>query len=92
VFRENKTTARKNQTVVVYELETDNSVDRVFDVFCFFEDLHCIQQFLKDTWTKYHLGELNLLTAAIVTDVALDIARREELKSRNWFHTTQKTT
>jgi hypothetical protein len=33
-----------------YELDIDSSVDRSFDVFCFFEDLHRIQDFLKEMW------------------------------------------
>lgn len=37
----------------VYELESDNSFDTAFDIFCFFEDLHRIQDFLGETWKSY---------------------------------------
>ncbi|KAE9364710.1 hypothetical protein N431DRAFT_520307 [Stipitochalara longipes BDJ] len=70
----------KGQAVVVYEQETDPSINRVFRVFCFFEDLHRIEKFLRDTWTKYKLGELDLITAAMITDAAFDIAHCEETR------------
>src|SRR5271170_4769661 len=62
----------------IYELEDDSDGDLAFDVFCFFEDLHHIQAFLADTWEKYGDGELDLVTAAMTTNAALDLVRRAE--------------
>lgn len=47
-------------------------------MFCFFEDLHYTQDFLIETWQKYKLNKLDLLTASFVTNAAFDIVRREE--------------
>jgi hypothetical protein len=35
--------------VEVYELEYDDTYDRIFEVFCFFKDLHRLQDFLNET-------------------------------------------
>jgi hypothetical protein len=61
-----------------YELDIDSSVDRSFDVFCFFEDLHRIQDFLKETWNDYKEYKIDLITAVIITNAAIDIVRRLE--------------
>jgi len=66
------------KAVDVYELEQDNAWEKMFDVYCFFEDLHRIQEFLNDTWKKYKHGEIDLLSATIITNSAFDIIRREE--------------
>jgi len=72
--------ATKSKAVVIYEVETDPVIDRIFRVFCFFEDLHRIQKFLADTWTKRKGRKLDFVTAAMITDAALDIIRHEEIK------------
>jgi hypothetical protein len=64
--------------VEVYELEYDDTYDRIFEVFCFFEDLHRLQDFLNETWRQYKRGEIDLLTASLTTNAAFDIIRREE--------------
>ena len=75
-----KTAPKSAQTkaIDVFQLEHDDAYDRNFGIFCFFEDLHRIQDFLNDTWKKYKAGELDLITASLVTNAALDIVRREE--------------
>lgn len=72
------------KNVDVYELETDNAYDRAFDVFCFFEDLHRIQDFLAATWRSHKEGLVDLMTATLVTNSAFDIVRREE-EQLTWF-------
>jgi hypothetical protein len=62
----------------MFELDYDDSFDPMFDVFCFFEDLHRLQDFLNETWAKFKKGELDLMTAAIITNGAFDLVRREE--------------
>lgn len=78
------TAAQKSPTTTaqsandVYELEIQYGADLAFIVFCFFEDMHRIQDFLKETWTKYKAGTLDLMTATITTNVAFDLIRRAE--------------
>lgn len=62
----------------VYELEIQHGTDLAFLIFCFFEDLHHIQDFIKETWCKQKAGTVDLETAAVTTNMALDIVRREE--------------
>lgn len=62
----------------VYELEIQHRTNLVFLIFCFFEDLHRIQDFLKETWGKQKAGTADLESAAITTNIALDIVRRAE--------------
>lgn len=65
-------------SVDVYELEPENEWDRAFEVYCFFEDLHRIQDFLGDTWSQYKEGTIDLMSATLVSNAAFDIVRREE--------------
>lgn len=62
----------------VYELEIQHGTDLAFLIFCFFEDLHRIQDFIKETWGKQKAGTVDLETAAVTTNIALDIVRRAE--------------
>ncbi|MCJ1353173.1 MAG: hypothetical protein MMC33_003158 [Icmadophila ericetorum] len=72
----------KSKSVVdVYELEDDMDDDDIaFMIFCFFEDLHRIQDYIGEIWKSYRAGETNLQTAAITTNVALDLVRQAEAK------------
>lgn len=65
-------------TCDVFELETQRGADLEFSIYCFFEDLHRIQDFLKETWKMNKAGTLDLVTAAMTTDMALDLVRRAE--------------
>lgn len=62
----------------VYELEIQYGADLAFIIFCFFEDMHRIQDFLKETWIKYKAGKLDLMTVTTTTNVAFDLIRRSE--------------
>ena len=62
----------------VYELEIQYGTDLAFLIFCFFEDLHRIQDFIKETWRKQKAGTVDVETAAVTTNIALDIVRRAE--------------
>ncbi|KAI4279291.1 MAG: hypothetical protein L6R38_005073 [Xanthoria sp. 2 TBL-2021] len=78
-----KQTPTKSQTKSqvereVWELVEEFSTDIAFVIFCFFEDLHRIQDFLKETWKKYKDGTLDLMTCAMTTNLALDLVRRAE--------------
>lgn len=62
----------------VYELEIQYRTDLAFLIFCFLEDLHCIQDFIKETWRKQKVGIVDLETVDDTTNIALDIVRRAE--------------
>ncbi|KAG8531882.1 uncharacterized protein KY384_003518 [Bacidia gigantensis] len=61
-----------------YEFEEKLSFALAFIVFCFFEDLHGIEDLLKDSWQQYKEGKLDLETCAMTTNLALDLVRRAE--------------
>ena len=53
--------------------KVENLTDEMcFAVFCLLEDYHTIQTSLKKTWWNYKLGNLDLMTASVVTDTAFD--------------------
>ncbi|KAI2463536.1 hypothetical protein F4781DRAFT_117785 [Annulohypoxylon bovei var. microspora] len=66
------------KSVDVFELEAEQAFEKAFTVFCFFEDLHRIQEKLKETWKHCGSGKIDLLTATIVTDAAVCMIRRAE--------------
>jgi hypothetical protein len=47
-------------------------------IYCFYEDLAHLRKFLLRTWTMVFDGEMNLITAAIVTNIALELAQKGE--------------
>jgi hypothetical protein len=53
-----KTQSKTNEVMETYELFVSLQIEMTFDVFYFFEDLHNIQDFLKDTWKCYKAREL----------------------------------
>lgn len=75
----------KDVTYDIYELEMEAVVDEAFDVFCLFEDLHRIQDFVKQTWMQYNDRKLDLLTASFTTNAAIELVRQasEEIRSVN---------
>ncbi|KAJ8063314.1 hypothetical protein OCU04_008544 [Sclerotinia nivalis] len=60
----------KSAPVEIYELDMDPEIDVPFIVFCFFEDVHRIQDFAKDTWTSHKNGDLDISTAYLLTNYA----------------------
>jgi hypothetical protein len=82
-----KSTQKKTPVtaIEIYELEYDDTYDHIFEVFRPFEDLHCLQDFLNETWRQYKRGEIDLLTASLATNAAFDIIRREEEVGRHLF-------
>jgi hypothetical protein len=77
-------TQAKAQAVEEFELDMGPNADLQFMVFCFYEDVHAMQEFLKETWSKYAAGEIDLLIAAVTTNVGCELIRNaeEEVKSR----------
>lgn len=46
-----------------------------FRAFCLFRDLHNMRDFMLQTWEEYRDNKLDLMTASIVTDTALQLAK-----------------
>ncbi|KAL8843498.1 MAG: hypothetical protein Q9170_000002 [Blastenia crenularia] len=74
------TSSKGRSEVAVYELEDKDDFDEelAFIIFCFFEDLHRIQDFITELWQKYKAGQCDLHTAAIPTNAAFDLVRQAE--------------
>lgn len=68
----------KNQSPAVYEVEVDYKWDFQFAIYCFFEDLHNLQEYLQGTWKRYKAGDIDIISATILTTGALDQVHRAE--------------
>lgn len=68
----------KARTIDVYELEGQSEIDHAFLIFCFFEDLHSVQDTLKETWEGYKAGTCDLVTATVITNLAFHLVRHAE--------------
>jgi len=73
--------SRKNTSAqprkVIYEAEvTEEEV--CFAMVCFFNDLHHLRMFLQNLWQQYHRGTLDLMTASVTTNTAINLVRRAE--------------
>ncbi|KAF4537409.1 uncharacterized protein LTHEOB_1600 [Lasiodiplodia theobromae] len=67
--------ATKNE---VFELEADPAWEDAFICYCFFEDLHSIQDTLKDVWKKYQDEKLDLVSATMTTNAAIELVQHAE--------------
>lgn len=65
-----------------YELEANSRLNNSFLVFCFFEDLHKIQEFLRDLWQKVAYGETSSIAASLTTDIAMNLVYKNEQEVR----------
>ncbi|KAJ3296684.1 hypothetical protein HK104_001363 [Borealophlyctis nickersoniae] len=61
----------------VYDVEYEES-EVIFATFCLFEDLADIRRFLQQTWTDYREGRIDLITASVTTNTAVDLVRDAE--------------
>ena len=68
----------KGHSIDVYELEGQCEIDHAFIIFCFFEDLHRLQNALRETWESYKAGTCDLVLASVVTNLAFSLVRRAE--------------
>lgn len=51
-----------------------------FVALCFFQDMHRIQDFIKETWQMYKRQEIDLITASFVTNAAIEIVGQAEVE------------
>jgi hypothetical protein len=52
----------QNKVVTIFELERSMDEDLQFRVYCFFEDLHRVREFLIQTWHRFADGKIDLVT------------------------------
>ena len=79
---ETRVEVQRPQTVpapsqVRYEMESTDE-ELYLGIFCFFDDLNRLRDFLNDLWTRYKLGTCDLITAAVTTNSALELVHRAE--------------
>ncbi|KAL2071993.1 hypothetical protein VTL71DRAFT_11336 [Oculimacula yallundae] len=68
--------ARKTRNVV---FEEERSMDEtLWLIYCFFEDFNNTREHLKDLWTTYKCGKIDLTTAALSTNTAFELFQRSE--------------
>lgn len=65
-----------NDVLELQEESVEMKMSRI--IFCFFEDLHQIQDFLHGVWKISKAAELDLITASILTNSSFDLVRRNE--------------
>jgi hypothetical protein len=62
-----------------FELEEESEeMNMSLMIFCFFEDLHRIQEFLHGVWESYKKKDLDLVSATLTTNTAVDHVRSNE--------------
>ena len=67
----------------VYELESSTAVgdaadDALFAIFCLLDDLHRIRGSILQLWSDYRERKVDLITASVTTNTALELAQRAE--------------
>ena len=70
--------AKPNHNDGVYELADDDYQDFDFALFCFFEDLHTIQDKIHECWKHFFAGSISLDVATVVTQAGVDAVKRLE--------------
>ena len=61
-----------------FELAAADDADIIFQIYCFFEDLHEIQDFLQETWRRYKSGDIDLINATLTTTAAIELVKQAE--------------
>lgn len=69
--------AQQTQEKELYELE-GSEAETQFAIFCVLQDVHCIQDFVIETWQHYKSGEIDLVTASITTNTAINFVHDAE--------------
>ncbi|KAI9738395.1 MAG: hypothetical protein M1834_008898 [Cirrosporium novae-zelandiae] len=71
----------QTQTFEVDEGEGNNEkeidiLSILFEVYCLFEDMHNIREFIQQIWADYKSGNTDLMSASITTNTACDLVRQ----------------
>ena len=70
-------TGDNKKTSVKYEAE-DVGSDWIYGLHCLFEDIHDLMEYVKDLWSFYLDGELDIAAASVATNTSIDLVRRME--------------
>lgn len=62
----------------IFELELTLEAELPFMIFCFFEDLNRIRDFLETIWNEVKNGTLDNTPASLVPNIALELIKRAE--------------
>ncbi|KAI1332921.1 hypothetical protein F5Y16DRAFT_130458 [Xylariaceae sp. FL0255] len=73
-----KRDSRSDDLIDIYELAAEKAFEDAFAVFCFFEDVHRIRKTLKRTWRDCNSAVVNLTTATVVTQTAINMIHKAE--------------
>jgi hypothetical protein len=66
-------------TSVTYEINNETTDDELhFAIHCFFDDLNRLRDFLDELWSDYKNGRVDLITASVTTNTAIDLVHRAE--------------
>ena len=67
------------QTGPDYDIEAEDEAERLcFALFCLFEDINKLRQYVYQIWESFHQQESELISVSIVTNTAIEIVRRLE--------------
>jgi hypothetical protein len=61
-------------------LEKDKKSEKLFAIFCLFDDLDRLRKFLGDLWRSYKAGKVELITASVTTNTGIQLAIRTQTK------------
>ena len=66
-----------------YELESpkimkDREQEKLFALFCLFDDYARLRTYIAGLWIKYKLGQVDFVTASVVSNTAIQLAIRTE--------------
>lgn len=70
---------QQTQLQELYELESSEA-EMQFATFCMLQDVHCVQDFVVETWQHYKSGEVDVVTASISTNTAINFVHDAEEK------------
>jgi hypothetical protein len=67
----------------IYQLETPKDkanaeAEKLFALFCLFDDLQNLRKFLVELWTGYGASRVDLITASVTTNAAFQLAVRTQ--------------
>jgi len=89
-----KAPAKSSAKCIDYEIEISKE-DKLFAVFCLLLDFDDVRSFVQDVWTRYKIGQVSLISAALLTNTAFEIIQRAcgdftssfpEFAETEWFY------
>ncbi|KAL2069448.1 hypothetical protein VTL71DRAFT_14127 [Oculimacula yallundae] len=57
---------------------SDMIAERMFAIYCLFDDLQLLRKFVLQTWIEYAVQKVSLITASILTNAAFQLAMRTQ--------------